>query len=435
MEILLISPAGPADRLRRHRNITYAAMTLPMLAALAPEYANLTLVDEKVQEVDLSRRPDLVAISAITGTAPRSYELARHFRRRGSTVVMGGPHPTVLPEEALQHCDSVVLGQAYNTWPRCIEDFRNGRMKRLYQCGEPDYSDVPRPRRELLPRKRYFTVDTVQATFGCPNSCDFCIVGRVFGAGFHPRPLEQVIAEMETMESDRVFFLDTNLTAEPEYAKDLFREMIPLRKRWAAQVASDFTDDPELLDLAARAGCKGVFVGIESLNPRSLAGANKGFNQVDRYREIQLRLRAHGICSMFGIVFGFDEDSSNVFDTAMSFIDEVKADAVRYAILTPFPGTRLFQRLDAAGRIIDRNWEHYDTRHVVFRPARLTVDQLQAGFQRAWHHSYSISSMFHRVLGSRAYLPLSIAVNLGYAREIRRVFPRGRRRQFWPALR
>jgi len=422
MNILLLSPASREDRQQRNKYVTYAPLTLPMLAALSPPDCDIQIVDEKVEAIDFDLQPDLVGITAITGTANRSYEVARQFREKGCTVVMGGPHPTVRPEEALEHADSVVTGQAYESWPRCIKDYRRGRLREMYLDDGAAIKVIPTPRRELLKGAKYITRNSVQATVGCPNSCDFCVVSRVFGERFMVREVEQVIAEIERLSGPYLFFLDVNLTADGRFAKELFRRMVPLRKKWAAQVTTEFAADPEMLDLAARSGCIGVFIGAESLNQRSLDSANKSFNSVEFYAEMQRKLRHHGICSMMGIVYGFDEDDPSIFDKTMLFMDRIRADSVRYGILTPFPGTRLFHQMERENRIIDYNWDHYDSSNVVFRPRRMSPEQLRQGFMRSMNHTYSMRSMITRVFGSNAYLPLSIAVNYGYYSEAKRLF-------------
>lgn len=426
MDVLLISPASPEDRLRRNKYVTYAPVTLPMLAALTPPDCRVSLIDEKVEPIDFGRKPDLVGITAITGTAPRSYEVAQRFRDMGCAVVLGGPHPSVMPDEAAQHADAVVVGQAYRTWPACVRDFQAGRLAPRYVDDQPPPADVPVPRRSLLRRSRYITANSIQATLGCPNACEFCVVPSVYGGGFRARRLESVVEEIRRLPGRGVFFVDVNLTADPGFARRLFEEMIPLKKVWAAQVTTGFTDDRALLDLAARAGCKGLFLGVESLSQASLDAANKGTNRVGYYEEMQRKLRDHGICSMFGMVFGFDQDDPTIFDQTFRFLDRIRADTVRYGILTPFPGTALFRRLEREGRILDRDWERYDSSHVVFQPKRMSPEALQHGYYRAMNHTYALPSILRRILGSRSFPLLSIPINYGYWTETNRLYRRFR---------
>jgi len=400
----------------------YAPMTLPMLAALAPTDCRVRIIDEKVENIDFGLRPDLVGITAITPSADRSYEIARQFRDRGCTVVLGGPHPTVLPDEALKYAHAVVIGQAYDSWPKCIEDFKRGELKRKYVDDHAAIKSLPIPRRELLKGSRYITENALQATLGCPNRCEFCIVPEVFGPRFTARAVEEIIEEIRLLKGRNLFFLDVNLIADISFAKELFKRMIPLKKRWAAQVTTRFAEDSKLLDLAAQSGCRGVFVGIESLNQASLIETKKSFNNVRYYAEMQRKLRDHGIRTMMGVVYGFDHDDVTVFDKTMRFMDQIKADTVRYGILTPFPGTPLFRRFKENSRIIDYNWRHYDTSHVVFAPSRMTPDQLQQGFYRSMNHTYSIRSILKRIFGTRVILPAAILVNYGFYSETKRLY-------------
>jgi radical SAM superfamily enzyme YgiQ (UPF0313 family) len=400
----------------------YAPMTLPMLAALAPTDCYVSIIDEKVEDIDIGLRPDLVGITAITPSANRSYELAQQFRDRGCTVVMGGPHPTVRPDEALKYADAVVIGQAYKSWPQCIEDVKRGELKRKYIDDHPAIKHIPIPKRELLKCSRYITANSVQATLGCPHRCEFCIVPEVFGSSFMTRAIEEIIEEIKRLKGRNLFFLDVNLIADKSFSKELFKHMIPLKKRWAAQVTVGFTEDLELLDLAAQSGCRGVFLGVESLNQASLMETKKGFNNVRYYAEMQRKLRDHGIRTMMGIVYGFDHDDPTIFDKTMRFMDQIKADTVRYGILTPFPGTPLFRRFEDDNRIIDYNWRHYDTAHVVFAPSKMTPDQLQQGFYRSMNHTYSIRSILKRIFGTSSILPAAILVNYGFYSETKRLY-------------
>ena len=421
MKVLLLSPASEADRCARNKYVMYAPMTLPMLAALTPAEHEVRVVDEKVEPIDFDETPDIVGITALTGTANRSYEVARRFRDKGCTVVMGGPHPSVLPHEALQHADAVVVKHAYRSWPRLLRDFEDGRMKRMYVDDLVPDEKIPIPRREVLRPDGYFTLDSIQATIGCPYRCEFCVVPSFMGKRYLARDVDHILEEIAGMKSSRVFFLDVNLTANPKFAKRLFREMIPLEKEWAAQVTSKFTQDPELLDVAAQAGCRGVFIGVESLNQDALDASSKVMNSAGYFAEMQQRLRDHDICSMLGIVYGFDDDDAGVFDRTMRFMDRVKADSIRYGILTPFPGTPLFDRLHKQGRIFDYNWDRYDSCHVVYRPTKMSAEQLYEGYVRSLKHTYSLPSIIRRLLGSRSCLRLSVPVNYGYNRQTARL--------------
>ena len=417
--ITLISPRGP---LYRHnggiwkKSLRYAPLTLTTLAALIPDELNaeVTLVDEGIEEVDTDLNADLVGISAITGTAPRAYEIAEEFRSQDVPVVMGGVHPTLRPEEAMAHADSVVTGYAEETWPQLLHDFTNGGMQRRYdQDPDLDLSGSPRPRRDLLPEGRFTTPHTIEATRGCQHRCDFCVVPSAWGSPMQ-KPVAAVIGDIRQMDPDTLVFLDLNLLGDIEYAKELFRALIPLDLQWGGLATTLIAQDDELIDLAARSGCAGLLIGLESLNPDSLAETRKQFNTLEEYRTVVDRLHDAGIAIMGCFVFGFDNDTPAVFEETVEFVNEVGIDLPRYAVLTPFPGTPLFRRLKKQGRIRTEDWTKYDGQHVVYEPEGMSAEALQEGTRQAWEDTYKITSIARRLFRSRTRPMLSIASNLGY---------------------
>lgn len=420
--ILLISPRGP---LYRHRggtwkkSLRYPPLTLTTLAALVPEELNASveLVDEGIAETDLDADADIVGISAITGTAPRSYEIAAHFRRRGIPVVLGGVHPTLLPEEAARHADAVVVGYAEDSWPQLLRDFVAGRMQPRYDQ-QPGLSlaNRPFPRREMLgsSRSNFAIGHTIEATRACVHACEFCVVPSAWGRKPLQHPVGDVVADIRRMGAKRLLFLDLNLIADVEYAKELFTALIPLKIQWGGLATVGIVWDEELLDLCARSGCKGLLIGFETLNRDALHETRKGFNLHTDYREVVRRLHERGIGIQGTFVFGFDSHDQSVFAETAEFAIDACIDLPRYAVLTPFPGTPLFDKLKAQGRILSENWELYDGQHVVYQPAKLTPDALLRGTEWAWKKTYSYRNIAKRLLGSRILLPLALAGNLGY---------------------
>lgn len=415
MKIALISPRGPLYRHRSgifKKSLRYAPLTLTTLAALTPEHHELQLIDEGIQDVDENLEADLVAISAITGTAPRSYELARHFRARGTKVVLGGVHPTLMPDEAALHADAVVTGYAEESWPRLLEDLENNTLQRRYtQSPTLSLKNLPRPRRDLLDLEHYAIPHTVEATRGCIHQCRFCVVPTAWGRPLQ-RPAKEVAEEIEAMNAKRVIFLDLNLIADKDYGKQLFRELAPLNVRWAG-LATTMIDD-ELLTLAAKSGCRGLLIGFESLSDQALKESAKAFNQRTDYYELVKRVHDHGIAIMGTFVFGFDSDTPDEFARTVEFAVRAAIDLPRFAVLTPFPATPLYNRLHKEGRILTNDWGLYDGQHVVFQPRNLTPDQLLKGTEWAWRTTYSWESIAKRLLGSRLMLLTSLAANLGY---------------------
>ncbi len=420
LRLALISPKGP---LYRHRggiwkkSLRYQPLTLTTLAALVPEdlKAELTLIDEGIADVPLDLDVDLVGITVITGTAVRAYELADHFRRRGIKVVLGGPHITLIPDDAQPHADAIVIGYAEDTWPQLLRDFVAGELQPRYrQAPDLEIGGRPFPRRDLLPAKHFLTSNVFEATRGCVHSCDFCVVPTAWGKKPFQKPVTEVLADIRQHGARKLIFIDLNLIAHRGYAKELFTALIPLRLQWYGLATVLLADDPELLELAGRSGCKGLLMGLESISAGNLKQNHKGFNSPEKYGRVVERLHAHGIALQGCFVFGLDEDEPDIFLKTAEFAVQAKIDLPRFAVVTPFPNTPLYLRLKAEGRILTENWELYDAQHVVFQPKRMTVEQLQMGVEAAWKHAYSLRSIVSRLRHSPAPWPVRIGTNLGY---------------------
>jgi radical SAM superfamily enzyme YgiQ (UPF0313 family) len=421
MKIQLLSPAGEI-----HRNSTgifktalrYAPLTLTTLAAQVPAELNaeITIQDEGVQPLDLDFDADLVGITAITGTALRAYDVADELRRKGRTVVIGGVHATLLPDEAARHADAIVLGYAEKSWPRLLRDFAAGRLERRYtQSTGRVLEGVPVARRDLLARRRYATVNSIEATRGCPHKCDFCVVPTAWTNIYAHRPVNEVIAELETFERRHAVFIDLSPVEDVNYAKALYRAMIPLGFRWIGLSTTRIAEDDELLKLASQSGCKGLLIGFESISQATLNATHKQFHAAAKYAEVVRKLHDHGIGIQGCFVFGFDTDDESVFERTVEFVDKTKIDLPRYAVMTPFPGTGLYRRLEREGRLLHRHWPLYDVEHVVFEPRNMSPERLQEGLEWSWRQSYSWRSLARRVTGAPwSILPLWVSLNFGY---------------------
>jgi radical SAM superfamily enzyme YgiQ (UPF0313 family) len=282
MRILLISPRGPLYRHRTgiwKKSLRYQPLTLTTLASLVPPEldAEVVLMDEGIRDIDAEAQADIVGISAITGTAPRSYELAAHFRARGIPVVIGGVHATLMTDEVMQHADATVVGYAEETWPQLLRDFARGALQKRYdQSPHLKLDNLPLPRRDLLPAKHYITPHTIEATRGCIHKCEFCVVPSAWGRPLQ-KPIGEVIADVKQMRPRKLIFLDLNLISDTDYAKELFRALIPLRIRWGGLATTMIAWDDELLDLAAESGCGGLLLGFESLSEGALSESRKNF--------------------------------------------------------------------------------------------------------------------------------------------------------------
>ena len=431
MRIVLISPKGPLYRHRGgifRRSLRYAPLTLTTLASLIPEefHADVRLIDEGIEDVDFDVDADLIGMTVITGTAVRAYELSAHFRRRGIPVVLGGPHVTLVPQDAQPHADAIVVGYAEEAWPDLLRDFAARHLRPRYdQRADLSLAGLPFPRRDLLPRARFLTNDVFEATRGCVHSCDFCVVPSAWGRKPYQKPVQDVVADIRQKGARRLIFVDLNLIADPPYAARLFEALVPLRVQWYGLTTTLLVDDPSLLRLAARSGCRGLLMGLESISRDNLKESKKGFNSPETYRGMVQTLHRHGIALQGCFVFGLDHDTPATFLETARFAVEARIDLPRFAVVTPFPGTALYERLDREGRILTRNWELYDGQHVVFRPARMTVEELQSGIEAAWRFAYRPSSILRRIAASPSPLMVRVGANLAYrfyARNLHRFY-------------
>ncbi|MBR0660648.1 B12-binding domain-containing radical SAM protein [Neoroseomonas oryzicola] len=420
MRILLLSPKGPLYRHRGgifRKSLRYAPLTLPTLASLIPPEIEheLTIIDEGVDDVPLDFPADLVGITVITGTAPRAYEIAAAFRARGISVVLGGPHVTLVPDDAQPHADSIVVGYAEDTWPELLRDFVAGAMRPRY-VQAPDFSLANRPRvdRTLAARHRYATSHVFEATRGCVHGCEFCVVPFAWGRDPYQKPIEDVVEDIRASGARQAIFIDLNIIADLDYAARLFEALIPLNITWYGLSTTLLADKPDLLELCVRSGCRGLLIGLESISKGGLREVRKGFNDPARYPELIRLLHARGIALMGTFVFGLDDDRPDVFEKTAEFVIECGIDLPRFAIVTPFPGTAMYRRMEAEGRLLTRDWELYDGQHVVFRPAHMTVQQLEQGNRAAWRRAYSWRGIWRRYRDTTAATGLYLAANLGY---------------------
>lgn len=433
MRILLVLPRDNTYTYRGafSRAISYAPLTLTTLAALVPKEleAHIDLVDEGVQPPCDDRDDyDIVGITACASSSPRAYELAAKMRARGAHVVLGGAHPTLLPEEAARHADSLVIGAADLSWPKLLHDFANGKTdKRYCEALRPTFS-CPPARRDLLPRGAYIKAPTVLATMGCGNRCSFCSINRLWGSHLR-RDIDEVIDEIRGLSTRQILFLDPNLTYDKDYAKELLRRLVPLGLKWAGLAGTDIDSDKELLELVIRSGCIGLLMGFESFSKASLDCSDKSTNDVRSYKSTVSTLHGHGIAVLGTFVLGLDADTLESIAAMAEAIDEVGIDLPRFSVLTPFPGTPLFERMDAEERILTKDWYFYDQEHVVFEPAHMSPVQLQRALTDMWRRIYSVRRVAARTLAAKQGKLLLAAANLGFRRYQRRLAITGKRHE------
>jgi radical SAM superfamily enzyme YgiQ (UPF0313 family) len=422
VRILLILPSDSTYRYDGSfsRPISYAPLTLTTLAALVPNELNATirLVDEGVEEPDYQwDQWDVAGITCVASTAPRAYELSSKFRDSGAKVILGGAHPTLNPDEAARHADCVVAGPAENVWPKILKNIANADpIERLYVEKAPEILSSPVPRRDLQKRGLYISAPTVTASRGCTHRCSFCSIPKIWNSCMCARPIPEVIDEIRGIESRNILFLDPSITADRNYAIQLFEKLAPLKKNWAGLATVDLAFDRELLDVAVRSGLRGILVGFETVEQASMISCGKDFTDTGRYIEAVGIFHKKGIGVLGTFVVGFDSDTPDTFRQILKFIDTAQIDLPRFSVLTPFPGMPLFKRFKRDGRILTENWGHYDSVRVVYKPEKMSVGELQDGLIELWRKAYSGGRILKRLLRAGKISPLILAANFGFRR-------------------
>lgn len=425
MNILLIAPASGGwrhvgrARLFNGKTFRFSLLSLLSVAAETPPGHSIRIVDEQIDDVPWDADVDLVGITCMTALAPRAYEIADRFRARGVPVVLGGMHPTFRPLEALDHADAVVAGEAEGVWGEVVAAAEARRLGGVYRAAAPpDLSALKTPPRRLLRADRYSTIHAVQATRGCPHGCAFCAIAAFNNQTQRRRPVEAVVREVAAIPGRFFMFVDDNLTADRDYALALFRALEPLDKIWITQSTLAVAAEESFVRAAARAGCIGLFAGLETFSESNLTSVDKTCHRVESYRERIGLLHRHGIGVEAGIVFGFDGDDAGVFRQTLSILDNLEIDAIQASIFTPLPGTPRFESMEP--RLLDRQWGHYDLHHVVFQPQGMSAESLQAGhdwvtyeFYRPWRIARRAARHLARPRGTRT-IPYVAGLNLAY---------------------
>ena len=397
-KLLLINPA-------QHNMTNLASLlrlppaSLAYLVALTPPDWTVKIVDENVEPFTFEEA-DLVGFTAYTCNAPRAYEIAQLYRERGIKTVMGGVHVSVLPDEAASFVDSVVIGEAESVWREALSDFEKDEMKPLYHGERTPLNGMVKPDRSLYSRK--YRLLSVETSRGCPNDCEFCSVPAFYGRTYRQRPVEEVLDELEALNTKWFFFTDDNILGYGSKAEErairLFRGMIDrgIKKRWGCYVGIDFASNPEVMKYAKKAGCLGVFIGFESINEDALEGMHKVRNLrvgVNNYKDTIKKMHEYGIGVLGSFVLGNDGDNKDIFDKTTEFILSSNIDAIQLSILNPFPGTRLYTRLEEEGRLLrtdyPNDWKHYDFMEVLFRPKNMTPEELDEGVARVYRDTTS----------------------------------------------
>jgi len=399
MKILLIMP-HPNPKKNFLNKFSYPCLTLQQVSAITPKEHSVEIIDERYKDIDFNKNYDLVGISCLTYNSLRGYKISNEFRKQGVPVVLGGYHPTLLPDEAKQHADSIVIGEAELTWPQLLKDLENRKLKPFYKADKLVESELIPPARHDIGIYTY--MEAIQASRGCPTGCEFCAMQKVEGARFRGRLVDHIINEMKTIKSKVIFFADASLTISPSYSKSLFREMSPLNKKFHCfGNINVLSRDDELLKISSEAGVYKWYMGVESISQENINQAGKQTNKVENYEKAIKKIRDHGMNVVGFFMFGFDNDTPDTFHETLKAMYEWDLDEVSFSIVTPYPSTRLFERLEKEGRITSYDWSRYAEGTVNFKPKKMTEKELFEGIREIAAEFYSIKNCLKRSFNPR----------------------------------
>jgi len=428
MKLLLIQPSHftKDGSVFKTNKLFYFGLALPILAASVPKNWDVEIKYDYFEDLTGEEPADLVAISVMTPEAVRAFDIAGKFRARGIPVVMGGFHPTTFPDETALHCDALIKGEAEYLWPELVADFQRGEMKKVYESDRIiDLADVPVPRYDLIKSEGLALerIRPAQTTRGCPHKCDFCTVHQFFGGKYRHRPVPRILEDLKAAGTKYIFFVDDNIAANRKHAMELFKAMRPMRIIWGSQCNFYVARDKELLRAARAAGCFSLFLGIESVNEESLKRFNKSFNKVDEFATTFRNIRDAGIEPMVSMIMGLDGDGPDTFAATLRFLMKNRIPIAYVFILTPCPGTPLFDKLDAEGRLFCKDWNRYGGDQVVFYPENYSVETLEKEFWQLLKRFYSLGSIAIRLFTPTRSLKnriVSLKYNLLHRRSLKK---------------
>lgn len=417
MKIKLISPQmtlRPMDSEFKRR--MSPPLSLLVLAALTPPQYSVILEDENIRKINFDDTPDLVGITVNVDTSKRAYAIASHYRKRNIPVVLGGIHPSANPHEAGQYCDAVCIGEAETLWHKILQDTQaNTLQPRYFNSQTTDLALTPLPKWDILDASDYLYTNVMCTSRGCPFRCEFCYNSCNYAQrSFRNRPIANVIEEIESFRTRQVMFIDDNFIGNPQWTREFMKTITPMKLIWHAAVSTNIINHPDLLDAMANAGCRSLFIGFESINHRSILSVNKLQNHCDQYDRMIRMLHDRRIMVNASMVFGLDSDTPQTFPDTLEWLVGNKVETMTSHILTPYPGTKLFERFKAEGRIFDTDWSHYNTAHVVYQPKNMSPEELYNGYRWLYRQFYSLPNIFRR-MPADAHLKLSyLMFNLGY---------------------
>ena len=412
MKILLVSPVRDPHKFT-NKGILIPQLALFILKGLTPKKHDVKIVEEEYMELDYDEECDVVAISCLTSNAYRGYRIADAFREKGKIVVMGGIHPSLLPDEALEHADAVVIGEAEGVWEKILDDIESDKLQERYHEPNPDLDRYIPKDFSTLSKKRIYNLVPLQTSRGCPYDCDFCCVTDIFGKKIKLIPIKHVVRDIKESGGRNFIFLDDNIIGHKKYARELFTALIPLKIRWVGQSSISFANDIEMMKLAKLSGCKGLFIGLESVEESNNHQYTKLKSLEDTKRSIKKILRM-GILIQASVIFGFDDDTHETFGKTIKFLRKNRISLASINALTPYPGTRVFEKFKEAGRLLHEKWEYYDHHTVVFQPKNMTPLELQIGKIKTKTDFSKIFSIAERIMGNLRMPVLYLAANMGY---------------------
>jgi radical SAM superfamily enzyme YgiQ (UPF0313 family) len=385
-----------------------------ILAGLTPKHYEIKFIDGNIESVDILEGWDIVAITVSTPAAQAAFEIAKQYQKTGALIVMGGMHPTVMPEECLTYADVIFIGESEVTWGEFLKDFEEGSYRSVYKAEtEMNPLKIPRISREIFSKRGYLVTKTVLMSRGCPNSCEFCLVKKIYGPTYRTREIAEIIEEIRSFPKGGmpvIVFVDDNIVGNREFAKEFFKTLIPLKIKWFSQCSISIANDDELLDLAKKSGCIGLFIGFESIDENNLISNRKNVNKTSSFIEQIKKIRKKKIIVHGAFIFGFENDNTEVFDKTLKFTRNAKLDVANFGILVPYPGTPLYEQYSLENRIFDYQWKNYDAAHVVFTPHNMKPMELQQGQYYAMRKFYSWKNILLRILSNPS--PLNIILNL-----------------------
>ena len=399
--------------------LSYPSLTLAVIYSLIPQgvFSKIDVIDENSQKVNYDKEKyDLVMLSFETSSSATAYRHCAEFKKRGAYTVCGGYHATALPHEAAAHCDTVIIGPAEISIPSFVKDFVKGTPQQFYKNYDICATDFTIPARDKITRRKKLAIPAVVADRGCNNCCKYCSMRTMWKS--NPRPVESVVAEIKALKTKQVIFYDPNFFGKREYALELMQALKPLKILWASNATADFGYDHELMQAAYESGCRGVLIGLESLNSQSLTGAAKRFRTPDKYEEIIKNIHSHNISVNGCFVLGFDHDTEEELLALPERVDKLGLDMCRFAVLTPYPGTKQYEEYERTGRILTKDWSRYNQNNAVFRPTNMTPERLNEIYRQVWKESYTWKRVLRRKFSSpgrkKPYIFILLGANIGF---------------------